>query len=165
MLEPDATAPDVRLPGTSPAGGAPTSYALSDVLESGPALLNFYLFDVHPACTTHVCSLHDLSWFDLDADLSVLGVSTDGVFSHGAFAEDQGLAFPLLSDSDGSVAEDYDVLHDEIQGHRRVAKRAVYLVDAARTVRYAWVADDAGLQPDWEAVKAAVESLSATERA
>jgi peroxiredoxin len=160
MLQTGTKAPDFSVPGTDPDGGEPTTYTLSAILEAGPALLNFYLFDFHPACTANVCSLHDLSWFDLDADLSVLGISTDGVFSHGVFAEDEQLDFPLLSDSDGTVAESFDVLYDEVQGHNRVAKRAIFLVDRDRTVRYAWVAERATLQPEWEDVKAAVESLS-----
>lgn len=159
MLETGTTAPAFSVPGTDPDGGDPTTYTLSAILEEGPALLNFYLFDFHPACTANMCSLHDLSWFDLNADLSVVGISTDGVFSHGVFAEGEGLDFPLLSDSDGTVAESFDVLYDEVQGHKRVAKRAVYLVDRDRTIRYAWVAEDGGHQPEWEGVKAAVESL------
>ena len=159
MLDTGTTAPEFSVPGTDPDGGDPAPYTLSANREEGFALLDFYLFDFHPACTADMCSLHDLSWFDLNADLSVVGISTDGVFSHGVFAEEEGLDFPLLSDSDGSVAESFDVLHDEVQGHKRVAKRAVSLVDRDRTVRYARSAEEGGLQPEWDEVKAAVESL------
>jgi peroxiredoxin len=161
MLSEGTTAPDFELPGSSTDGDEKIgSYRLSTLLADGPVLLNFYLFDFHPACTTTLCDLHDIEWFTLDTDISVLGVSTDRTFSHRAFAEDQGLGFPLLSDSDGSVAEDYGVLYDEYQGHKRIAKRSVFVVDTDRTVRYAWVADDPANGPDWDAVRAAVDDIA-----
>jgi len=67
--------------------------------------------------------------------------------------------FPLLSDNDGSVAEAYDVLVDELRGHKRIAQRAVYLIDESGTVRYSWCANTPGTQPDWQQVKAAVEAI------
>jgi len=160
MLSAGTTAPDFELPGISTAADEEIgSYRLSDLIADGPVLLNFYLFDFHPACTTNLCDLHDIEWFTLDTDISVLGVSTDRTFSHRAFAEDQSLGFPLLSDSDGSVAEAFGVLYDEYQGHKRIAKRSVFVVDTDRTVRYAWVADDPADGPDWDAVRAAVDDL------
>lgn len=161
MFSEGTTAPDFELPGISTDGDEEIgSYRLSTLLEDGPVLLNFYLFDFHPACTTTLCDLHDIEWFTLDTDISVLGISTDRTFSHRAFAEDQGLGFPLLSDSDGSVAEDYGVLYDEYQDHKRIAKRSVFVVDTDRTVRYAWVADDPANGPDWDAVRTAVDDLA-----
>lgn len=163
MLTDGATAPAFSLPGTHATADSPRDspavYSLEDGLVDGPLLLNFYLFDFHPACTEHVCDLHDLGWFDLEPGVSVYGISTDRTFSHEAFATGEGLGFPLLSDSDGSVAEAYGVLYDEFQGHKRIAKRSVFLVDTDRRVRYAWGTDDPGAQPDWDEVHEAVHAL------
>jgi peroxiredoxin len=68
----------------------------------------------------------------------VFCISTDRSFSHRAFAETEELAFALLSDSDGSVAESYE----EFNGHKRIAKRSVFVVDTDGTIRYAWSTDD-----------------------
>ena len=163
MLENGVQAPEFTLPSTDPDGGTIGQVTLSDILADGPALVNFYVFDFHPACTENVCDLHDLAWFDLDASLSVVGISTDSVFSHRAFASAEEIDVPLLSDSDGSVAAAYGVLYDEFRGHREVAKRAVFLIRPDGTVAYTWHTDDPGEQPDFDAVKRAVESLRAAD--
>ena len=161
MLQEGAEAPGFSLPGTDDAGSELREYNLADALDAGPVLVNFYVFDFHPQCTDHVCSLHDVAWFELDDRLTVFGISTDRTFSHSAFARQEGLTFPLLSDSDGNVAEAYDVLFDEFQGHKRIAKRSVFLVDTDGTVRFAWSTEDPTTQPDWGAVKDAVDALDA----
>ena len=160
MLTEDATAPGFSLPGV-PADQSEgiEQYDLDELRKTGPVLINFYLFDFNPQCRRNVCDLHDMSWFDLDSDIQVFGISTDSTFSHREFARQEGLDFPLLSDNDGSVAEAYDVLVDELRGHKRIAQRAVYLVDESGTVRYSWCAGSPDTQPDWEKVKAAVEAV------
>ncbi|MFB6219742.1 MAG: redoxin domain-containing protein [Halobacteriaceae archaeon] len=159
MLTEGDTAPGFTLPGASADDEEPTRYSLSAALRDGPAVLNFYLFDFHPECTEHMCGLHNLAWFDLADSVTVFGISSDRTFSHRAFAEAEGLAFPLLSDSDGSVAADYGVLYEEFDGHKHIAKRSVFVVDTDRTVRYAWSTDDPAVQPDWSAALDAVEAL------
>lgn len=157
-------APDFELPGTDPDGDeAVREYRLSEVLDGGPVVVNFYLFDFHPTCTENLCDLHDLSWFEFDEDTTVFGVSADGVYSHGAFADAESIGVPLLSDSDGRVAESYGVLYEELAGHYRIANRSVFVLAPDRTVRYAWVADDPGEHPDWTTVKEAVDELGRAE--
>jgi peroxiredoxin len=162
MLSTKTDAPDFTLPGTGADGAEPSEYSLSAALEDGPVVVSFYLFDFHPACTEHMCDLHDLAWFDLTDDVSVFGISTDRTFSHQAFAEAEGLEVRLLSDSDGTVAESYDALYDEFKGHKRIAQRSVYVVDTDGTIAYAWQTEDPQEQPDWSEAKAALDSLLVT---
>jgi len=160
MLDSGNQAPDFSLPGTAPDSDDDiVEYSLSATLTQRPAVLNFYLFDFHPECRQNVCDLHDLSWFDLDTDVSVYGISTDSAYSHQEFAAQESLEYPLLSDSDSRVAETYGVLADELAGHRHVARRSVFVIDQQRKVRYAWAADSPARQPDWDAVKDAVDRL------
>jgi peroxiredoxin len=161
MIDQGAAAPEFALPGlrVGADGGDPSVYRLSDALRGGPVFLNFYVFDFHPKCTENLCDLHDVEWFGLEESVTVFGVSTDGSFSHRAFAEEQGLDYALLSDGDGSVAEAYDVLYEEFKGHKRVAKRAVFLIDTEGTVRYAWSTDDPSRQPDWMEIEEALGAL------
>ncbi len=161
MLEQGREAPGFQLPGTDEPSGTPQEYSLRDALEDGPVLINFYLFDFHPQCTDHICSLHDMSWFEFDDRLTLFGISTDRTFSHSEFASQEGLQFPLLSDSDGEVAERYGVLYDEFKGHKRIAKRSVFLVGTDQVVRYAWSSDDPTDQPPWQDVHEAVGALEA----
>lgn len=160
MLSPGDTAPEFTLPGVSLDRSTEIrTFRLADALSSSPVLVNFYMFDFNPACRENVCDLHDLAWFDLDDDIRVFGLSTDGAFSHREFARQEDLKYPLLSDTDGSVAAAYGVCRDEFRGHRRIANRAVFLVDTSGRIRYSWSAEDPDDQPEWEAIKAAVEDI------
>lgn len=160
MLRRGTRAPDFSLPGIADDAETPIErYELAEALSDGPAVLAFYLFDFHPECTEELCDLSNLSWFDLADGVSVFAISTDRSFSHRAFADAEGLDVPLLSDSDGSVADAFGVLYDEFNYHRRIAKRSVFVVDVDRTVRYAWSTDDPTTHPDWSAVEAAVRDI------
>lgn len=107
-----------------------------------------------------MCDLANLSWFDINEDVTVFAISTDRSFSHQAFADAEDLDFPLLSDSDGSIAEAFDVLYDEFKYHHRIAKRSVFVIDTDGIIQYAWCTDDPTTQPDWSAVAETVTLLS-----
>lgn len=162
MLTEGIVAPDFRLPGTPPSDDQDivSEYSLREAITDGPVLLNFYLFDFHPHCTENICDLHDLAWFDIHESVSVYGISTDKSFSHRAFAETEDLDVTLLSDSDGTVAEEYGVLYDEFGAHKRIAKRAVFIVDSEGIVRYAWRTEDPSVQPDWQAVRTRLREIT-----
>ena len=135
-------------------------FRLSDSTVAGNAvLLSFYTFDFAPACTEQSCRMRDAEFFQLADDLDVYGISADGPYSHAAFAEQRDLNYPLLSDTDGSVAERYGVLHEEFDGMRRVAERALFVVDADRTVRYAWSDAEGWTDPDLEPVREVIRAL------
>ncbi|WP_415380875.1 redoxin domain-containing protein [Halosimplex sp. TS25] len=157
MLSDGDAAPDFILPGTD--GEAIREYMLAEHTRDGPVVLAFYLFDFNPACTDQLRALRDAAWLDGRDDVTVLGVSRDSAFSHRALAREHDLPFPLISDSDGAVSERYGVRLDELAGHRDVSNRAVFVIDAATKVRYAWAADDPSEQPDWDEVRAALDGL------
>ncbi len=63
----------------------------------------------HPGCTREACSFRDLRAEFNAQGAEILGVSTDSLRSHEKFREKYGLSFPLLSDPDHHVAEQYGV--------------------------------------------------------
>ncbi len=80
----------------------------------------FYPKDDTPGCTKEACNFRD-DYSDLHAlDVEVLGVSTDNLESHDAFAKKFFLKFPLLSDPDGVVSKAYDAYNEEKKMSRRV---------------------------------------------
>lgn len=115
------TAPDFTL--TDHTGAATT---LSE-LRGRPVVLVFYPAAFTGRCTGELCAIRDeLAEFE-GADAQVLGVSVDTAASLGAFHEQEGLTFPLLSDfwPHGAVAQAYDAF---LPG-RGVAARATYVID------------------------------------
>ena len=87
--------------------------------------------------------------------VSVLGISVDSPFSNAAFAEANGISFPLLSDVHREAVDDYGVsLGDFVISGYTVAQRSVFVVEADGRVGYSWIADNPGMEPDYEAVMA-----------
>lgn len=72
-------------------------------------LVYFYPKDDTPGCTTEACSVRDNLPKFTNMDVTVLGISTDGVKSHKKFAEKYGLPFLLLADEQKEVVTLYDV--------------------------------------------------------
>jgi thioredoxin-dependent peroxiredoxin len=72
-----------------------------------------------------VCSLRDAATDFAGLHVRVYGVSLDDVQTIAAFVKAQKLAFPLLSDADGSVARKFGVLMDG----RPFARRVTFVID------------------------------------
>src|SRR5437016_4054809 len=64
-------------------------------------------------------------------DTQVLGVSIDSPFANHAFAAQNGVTFPLLSDSSGKTIEEYGLMKElPVQGvQMKTARRATFLID------------------------------------
>lgn len=102
MLTVDTKAPDFELPDQD---GEPVR--LSDYAGE-TVVLYFYPRAGTEGCTTEACSFRD-NWDAFqDAGVQVLGVSTDPIEDNAAFAAEQNLPFPVLSDPEGEVADAYE---------------------------------------------------------
>lgn len=155
MVDVGDTAPDFT---ASLANGEVEAFTLSEQLPGdAPIVLAFF-----PGSFTSVCR-HEMSTFQErlaeyeDAGATIYGISTDLPFSQNEFRDELGLDFDLISDAGGDISEDYDVVtgFDNI-GLDPVSKRAVFVLDADRTVTYAWVSDDPAIEPDYDEVLDAV---------
>ena len=132
MLAMGGRAPEFTLPDQNG-----ESVSLSTLLRHGPLILYFYPADFTPGCTREACAIRDLHAQILDAGLDVAGVSPQSPESHRAFREKYHLPFTLLSDVDKFVIGMYDVRGPLGLGVRR----ATYLIDQARYIRAAVLAD------------------------
>ena len=101
MIDAGGPAPDFTLDDQD---GNPVS--LSD-LRGRWVLVYFYPKADTPGCTKQACSARDHSADYEAANAVVLGVSPDPVAALRAFADKYGLAFTLLSDEGGEVAQRY----------------------------------------------------------
>jgi peroxiredoxin Q/BCP len=132
MLAMGGRAPEFTLPDQDD-----QSVSLSTLLRHGPLVLYFYPADFTTLCTREACTMRDLHSEILQAGLDVAGVSPQDPASHRAFREKHHLPFRLLSDVDKSVIRMYDVMGPLGFGVRR----ATYLIDQARYIRAAVLAD------------------------
>ncbi|WP_053947192.1 redoxin domain-containing protein [Halolamina sediminis] len=133
-------------------------FDLDDHLGDGPVVLAFFPGAFTPPCTNEMVALQErLGEFEA-AGATVFGVSADSPFSQGAFREEHGIEFDLVSDMAGEAIRAYGLEMDIPDlGLFDIANRAVFVLDDGGTVTYSWVADDPTNEPDYEAVIAAVE--------
>lgn len=72
-------------------------------------ILYFYPKDMTSGCTKQACAFSELYPQFREKGAVILGVSKDSVASHKRFEEKYGLPFVLLSDTERTVIEAYDV--------------------------------------------------------
>jgi peroxiredoxin len=107
---------------------------LSSYRGKKAVVVMFYPFAFSGVCTGELCAVRDsLPTFESD-DVQLVAVSCDPMFALRAFAERDGLTFPLLSDfwPHGEVARAYGVF-DEDKG---CAKRSSFIVDKEGVLRW-----------------------------
>jgi len=132
---------------------------LSATLQNGPVVLAFLPGAFSGTCTTEMCTFRD-SIAALDASKAqVLGVSTDTFFTLKAWADQQRFTFPLLSDYNKDVIQQYDVVNPDMIGLKNIAKRAVFVIGRDGVVKHREVLDDARNQPDYDKIRATLANL------
>jgi peroxiredoxin len=111
-------------------------------------------------CTDEMCSVSG-GLADYDAlDAQVLGISVDSPFAQEAWAKENDITIPLLSDFNKEVSAAYGSQFEDLIGFKGVAKRSAFVVDKSGVVRFASVSDDPTELPDFDAIKACLQALS-----
>ncbi|TCZ68651.1 peroxiredoxin [Flaviaesturariibacter aridisoli] len=154
MLKTGDQAPDFSLPDSDR-----NMVSLSN-FRWRPVLLLFFPAAFTSVCTAELCSVRDELGRYEELGAQPLGISVDLPFTLNRYKQDERLNFPLLSDFNKEVSAAYNALYEEfILGLKGVSKRAAYLIDGDGTIRYAEVLENAGEQPDFTAIKAALAAL------
>jgi peroxiredoxin len=118
-------APDFSLEGTGD-----RAYSLSE-FRGQPVLLVFYPGDNTPVCTMQLNTYSsDIGQFE-ELGAQVLAISPQDVDSHESFSGVHGFSFPLLADTEKSVARAYGIV-----GPVGFYRRSVFVVDRAGIIRY-----------------------------
>ena len=107
-----------------------TSVTLSQ-LQGRWVIVYFYPKDDTPGCTAESCSFRDSYEAFSDVGASVVGISSDSVESHKAFAEKYNLPFTLLADTGSSVRKAWGV--GRTLGI--IPGRVTYVIDPAGVVQ------------------------------
>jgi peroxiredoxin Q/BCP len=121
-------APDFTLPGIQ--NGERRDYSLSEY-RGRKVVLAFYPGDDTPGCTRQMCSYRDEFAVFEGLQAVLLGISPQDVDSHERWAQKRNLQFPLLADTDRSVARAYGCAAPVIG-----IRRSVYVVDGEGVLRY-----------------------------
>jgi len=124
-------------------------------------VLAFYPGAFTGVCTKELCSLRDALSSLGSLSAQVVGVSVDSPFANKAFADQNRLGFPLLSDPYLEVSKAYVGVHENFAGLTgySAAKRSVFVLDPHGTVRFAWVTENPGVEPNYEEISKFLSSL------
>jgi peroxiredoxin len=137
-------------------------FTLSDHRD-GPVLLLFFPGAFTSVCTNEMNTVNnDRASFGADEGVTIVGISTDSPFVLDEYRKVNDLQFTLLSDHDAEVAAAYGAKYDHDftpMKLDRIAKRSAFVVDAEGVIQYAEVLDNAGQQPDFEAIQTTINKL------
>jgi peroxiredoxin len=129
---------------------------LSDHLGDSSVVLLFFPFAFTSVCMAEACSVRDdLKAFE-DLNAKVYGISVDSPFAQEAMAIKEGLNFPLLSDFNKKVSEEYGVLYEDFIGFQGVSKRSAFVISKEGKISFAWSSDDPKQLPDFSLIKEAL---------
>lgn len=101
-------------------------------LRGKPVVIFFYPLDFSPFCTTEACAYRDDTSLFEDKGAQIYGISRDSTWTHKAFKEKENLAYSLLSDMKGAVAQTYGCWN-EVAG---IAERLTVVIDSDGKITY-----------------------------
>ena len=132
MLEAGMKAPAIKL---CDQHGALTTLTS---LKGRRVLVYFYPKADTPGCTQQSCGLRDIA--GRVGDTAILGISPDTVARQKKFADKYELPFPLLADTEHTVAEAYGVWKEKSMYGRKYMgiERSAFLVSPTGRIEYAW---------------------------
>lgn len=101
-------------------------------------VLFFYPLDFTFVCPTEILEFNKHTDEFTKENAQVLGISTDSVYSHQAWAKDLGkLHFPLLADMTKEISMDYTVLLEE----KGIALRGTFIIDPEGILKHVTIND------------------------
>lgn len=123
-------------------------------------VLIFFPLAFTGVCTAELCSIRDNYNIYTSLNTVVLGISVDSLFTLEQFKKQQNYNFDLLSDFNKETSAAYGSLYDNfVLGMRGVSKRSAFVIDKQGVLQYIEVLEDAGKQPDFDAIKACLKKL------
>ena len=109
-------------------------------LRGKNVVIYFYPKDSTPGCTTEGRDFSAAHAKFRRANTVILGVSRDSIASHEKFRAKQGFPFDLLSDPDGALCQQFDVIREKkLYGRTFMGvERSTFLIDADGKLRREW---------------------------
>src|SRR6267142_2745352 len=129
--------------------------ALSD-FRGQPVVLAFYPADWSPVCGDQMTLYNEILPEFRKHNAALLGISVDGVWCHGAFAQARRLNVRLLADFEpkGAVARTYGAYRKR----EGVAERALFVLDPTGIIHWSYVSP-VGVNPGANGILSSLEDL------
>ncbi len=151
-------APDFTLKSASSEGLVDVT--LSENFGNTSTVLLFFPLAFTGVCTQEMCDVTAGLGNYAELGAKVLAVSVDSPFAQEAWAKKENITIPLLSDLNKEVTKAYDVVFPALAGIGDTAARAAFVIDKEGVIQYSEQTPSPKELPDFNAVEAALKSLS-----
>ncbi|MBN1639372.1 MAG: redoxin domain-containing protein [Ignavibacteriales bacterium] len=137
--------------------------SLSQFKNKSNVIILFFPFVNTATCEKELCTIRDgmAKYNDLNAE--VLAISVDSPFSQKLWAEKNRFNFPVLSDFNKEVCQNYGAYYDVFApgkfDYKGVAKRSAFIVNKAGIIKYIEILEDPSKEPDYEAIQKVLSDL------
>ncbi len=152
------SAPDFTLLHKNADGFHPVT--LSDHKGKDVVVLLFFPAAFTPPCTTELCDVSNGMAGVSQSGAVIYGISGDTGFAQEAWANANNITVKLLSDYAKSAGQAYDVVLQDLLGMGPANKRAAFVIDKEGTVKYSEVTPTPLDLPNFDAIRAAIDSLN-----
>ena len=123
-------------------------------------LLLFFPLAFTSVCTAELCDVRDQMKIYEGVNAVPLGISVDSIYTLAKYREENELNFSLLSDFNKEVSKQYHCLYENFGFDMKgVSKRGAFIIDKQGVIQYAEVLENAGLQPDFQAIQVKLREL------
>jgi peroxiredoxin len=157
MLKVGTPAPDFTLK-TKTAKGL-EEITLSHNLNKKNTVLLFFPLAFTGVCTQEMCDVSGgLSAYDT-LNAAVYAISVDSPFAQEAWARQEKITIPLLSDLDKIVTKAYDVVFPNLAGVGDTSARSAFVIDKQGVIAYAEQTPSPKELPNFDAVKETLARL------
>lgn len=135
--------------------------SLTEFKDKQNVLLLFFPLAFTGGCIKQLCTARDNMSKYNNVNAQVLGISVDSVATLARFKEDQQLNFTLLSDFNKDVSTAYGCIYESFtpMNMKGVSKRSAFVIDKQGVIQYAEVLENAGDQPDFNAINEILNRL------
>ena len=153
-LPPGTPAPDFKLHTT------PDQVVALSEFRGSPVILAFYPADWSPVCGDQMALYNEVLPEFRRFNATLIGISVDGAWCHTAYAKNNQLHFPLMSDFEpkGEVARTYGVYSDSAG----VCERALFVIDSNGIIQWSYVSP-MGVNPGADGILNALEALPSSK--
>jgi peroxiredoxin Q/BCP len=128
-------------------------FKLADLVGKKIVLLYFYPKDFTGGCTKEACSFRDGFEEFATNNVEIVGVSFDSADSHLKFITQYKLPFTLIADTDGKIADAYEVRN----AGKNIARRVSFLIGLDGKIIH--VTDSGNPDVHLDEMKAAIAGL------
>lgn len=129
---------------------------LSDNFGKKSTVLLFFPLAFTSVCTDEMCGVSNGLREYASLGAAVYGISVDSPFAQEAFALQNGIKFPLLSDFNKEVSKAYGVLFEDLLGLKGVSKRSAFVINKEGVIVYAESSDNPERLPNFDKLKASL---------